>query len=65
MSKSINKEEKKSLDIHIFDTESQIKIGGSVYMIERHFSGGRSLAEAVYEAVKNEAKRGHLEGKNT
>ena len=35
----------------------KVKIGKSVYVIERHFSGERDMREAVYAAVKNEAFR--------
>ena len=40
-----------------FAPSSTIRIGKSVYIIERHFSGGRDIREAIFEAVKNEAFR--------
>jgi len=40
-----------------FAPSSTIKIGKSVYIIERHFSGERDIREAIFEAVKNEAFR--------
>ena len=38
-----------------FALSDTMKIGKSVYIIERHFSGERSIRDAVYAAVKNEA----------
>jgi len=33
------------------------KIGKSIYIIKRHFSGERDMKDAVYAVVKNEAFR--------
>ncbi len=40
----------------IFST-GEIRIGGKIYCVERYFSESRSLKDAVYTAVKNEANR--------
>ena len=44
-------------DTNQLEISTEVKIGNSVYIVERHFNGGRSLTDAVYEAVKNEAVR--------
>jgi len=46
---------------NIFDATSCVEIGNTDYIVERHFNGSRSVAEAVYEAVKNEVVR-HKKG---
>lgn len=38
-----------------FALSETIKIGTSVYIIERHFSGQRDIREAIYTAIQNEA----------
>jgi len=39
----------------VFSLTDKVKIGKSVYEIERHFSDKRDIREAVYTVVKNEA----------
>ena len=41
----------------VFDSHSEIVIGRSKYLIERHFTGNRDFRQAVFTAVANEAKR--------
>ena len=43
--------------INAFAPSRTIKIGKTLYIIERHFSGERDLLEAIFETVKNEAFR--------
>ena len=42
---------------NVFYTFGEKTIGRSTYLIERHFTGNRSIQEAIYTAVENEAKR--------
>ena len=51
-------------DTNRLETNAKVKIGDKVYIVERHFSGSRSLTDAVYETVKNEAVRLESEKKN-
>ena len=39
------------------ELSDKVKIGKSVYIVKRHFSGERDMREAVYAVVKNEAFR--------
>ena len=34
-----------------------VKIGRTIFIVERHFVSNRTLEEAVYDVVKNEVKR--------
>ena len=34
-----------------------VRIGKSIYVIERHFVGNRDIRDAIYAAVKSEAFR--------
>lgn len=45
----------KQVNTNPFATTTEVKIGKQVYIIERHFGGSRSLADAIYEVVKNDA----------
>ncbi len=45
------------IDTHPLENQAEVKIGNNVYIIERHFESGRTIQDAVYEAIKNEAKR--------
>jgi len=36
---------------------NEVRIGKSVYVIKRHFTGERDIREAIYAVVKNEAFR--------
>jgi len=38
-----------------FEQKSNIKIGNKVYIVERHFTGGRDICEAIYTLLENEA----------
>ena len=41
-----------------FPTSSEkVKIGKTIYEIQRHFSGERDIREAIFAAVENEAFR--------
>jgi hypothetical protein len=42
---------------NVFSLSDKKRIGKSIYIIKRHFSGKRDLREAVYATVKNEAFR--------
>jgi len=42
---------------NILIPSEKVKLGKSVYIIQRHFSGERDMTEAVFTAVKNEAFR--------
>jgi len=44
-------------DKNVFSSSDKVKIGKSIYIIKRHFSGKRDLREAIYAAIKNEAFR--------
>ena len=46
-----------STSTNVFDVSTEIKIGNKIYIVERHFTGKRELAEAIYAAVRNEAVR--------
>ena len=43
--------------VNYFGLTDTVKIGKSIYIVERHFSNKRDIKEAVYAAVKNEAFR--------
>ena len=51
------KDGKTEKPVNIPMLSDKVKIGKSIYVIERHFSGERDIREAVYAAVKNEAFR--------
>jgi carbonic anhydrase len=42
-------------DTNVFDSFSEIRINGKVYLLERHFTGKRDFKQAVFSAVENEA----------
>jgi len=42
-------------EFEVFKTENSMVIDGKEYLIHRHFASKRSLQDAVYSAVKNEA----------
>ena len=44
-------------DNNIFNATTKTKIGKTEYIVERRFGNSRSVVEAIYEAVKNEAVR--------
>ena len=54
---SPNMENKTEKAASLLRLPERVKIGKSVYLIHRHFSGERDIREAVYAAVKNEAFR--------
>ena len=41
----------------LFVCESKSKEGNKIYIVKRHFTGKRSLREAIYEVIKNEYRR--------
>lgn len=45
------------IEIEIFRPESEITIGGKIYLIHRHFISSRDFKDAVFAVVKNDAKR--------
>ena len=49
------KNEDKIESKNTFSLSEKIKIGNSIYIISRHFSGKRDLREAIYTVIKNEA----------
>lgn len=40
-----------------FETESLVKVGSKIYLINRHFLGRRDVEDAISAIVKNEAVR--------
>ena len=44
------------LNTEAFKTESQLIIGIKIYIIERHFNGGRKLTEAINATILSAAK---------
>jgi hypothetical protein len=47
----------------IFATESRVNAGNRIYIIERHFLGGREVAEAIGTVVQNAAKQENITDK--
>jgi len=43
-----------------FDSVNEIKIGKKIYIVERHFIGGRDYKQAMFSVVENEARRGEI-----
>jgi len=44
-----------------FNLTDKVSLGGSIFLIERHFIGNRDFRQAIFAAVKNEAKRMNME----
>ena len=43
-----------------FNEYDKVSLGGSIYLIKRHFIGNRDYRQAMFSVVRNEAKRNTL-----
>ena len=41
----------------VFSNTAEVVVGNKIYIVERHFSGKRGVAEAINTVVQNAAKR--------
>ena len=54
---SSTKDCKTEKDVNLLRRSDKVKIGKTVYTIERHFSDERDMRDAVFTVVQNEAFR--------